>query len=300
LLPVPYMTRGYALYFDRPRIDAERRAKQGVAIAVIVLHALLLIWALRTHPIAPPLGTSLVVVQLNGLANALFADRTKGDVNPKKPTPKPAASRARQERDTTPGGGIERAPVRDGRETLGAGERPLAVAGAISADANGVADTRASSRTPGGSGSIFGRFRPPQVIHRARMSYPKPAIRANAQGDVDVLVTIGADGRLRDASIDRSSGNADLDAASLQSMRLYEFKAAEKDGSAVEAQAIISLEWRIDARERFEFSRLPAGTPDINLDAQLKSIEFLRSMPSHRLPCEQMKNPDCLPAPSGE
>src|SRR4051812_48541157 len=98
------MTRGYALYFDHRPLDRERRIKQGVAGIVIALHALLLIWALRTHPYIAPGATSLVVVQLNGLANAIFPDHVKRDVSPKQPLPKAAASAAkmseRHSRDT--------------------------------------------------------------------------------------------------------------------------------------------------------------------------------------------------------
>jgi TonB family protein len=295
------MTRSYALYFDRQPINVERRAKQTVAIGVIALHLLVFLWALRTHPYIASTATSLVVIQLNSLANVAFADHVKHDV---KAQAKPASNRAKptdqRTHDLAPAGGIDRAPVAEGRGTAGTSDDSLRAAGTMSANSVGAADSPLTNRAAAGNGSIFGRFHPPQVIHRAQLTYPKEAILADQHGDVDVLVTVSAEGKLLDASIDKSSGSAALDAASLKSIRLYEFKAAEKDGMPVQADAIINVEWRLSERERQEFSRLPAGTPDINLDAQLKSIEFLGSMPSHRLPCEQMKNPDCLPAPSGE
>jgi len=297
------VTRSYALYFDTQPHDSERRVKQGVALLVIALHLLALIWALRTHPVSITPATSLVVVQLNGLANAVFPDRIKRDVAQKQPLPKPAAARPRPlERlhNDTPAGGIDRPLVAEAHERGGSSDNTLPESGALAANADANAGSAAGNHAAGGRGSLWGPFRPPQVIQRVRMTYPKAAVAANAQGDVDVLVTVGADGLLRAARIDKSSGNADLDAASLQLIQQYRFKAAEKDGVAVEADAIINLDWRIGPRERFEFARLPKPSADINLDAQLKAVEFLGNVPSHRMPCDQMKNPDCLATPSGE
>ena len=62
----------------------------------------------------------------------------------------------------------------------------------------------------------------------------------------DVLVTIGADANLLDARIDHSSGNNALDAATLDAIRHDTFRPGTKDGDAIQAQAIVSIEWRIE------------------------------------------------------
>lgn len=290
------MSRTYSLYFDSRPLDFERRGKQAVAIGVIALHLLLILWALRTHPLIVRPAESLVVVQLNALSNVVFADRSKRAVTPKQALRTPASSRPKpssRPREDSPAGGVDRPLIAEGHERSGNSDASLPESGALSANLDGVAGAVPANRTPGGTGSIFGAFRPPQVIHRAPMTYPKAAIAAEAQGDVDVLVTIAADGTLLQASIDRSSGNVDLDDASLRLVRAYRFKAAEKNGRAIEAQAIINLAWHIGARERYEFAHLP-GAPDVNLDAQMKTLEFLRSVPTRRQACDHMKNPDCL------
>jgi TonB family protein len=294
------MTR-YALYFDQPKRDVERRNKNIVAATVIALHLFFFMWALRTHPQIVSTATSLVVIELNGLSNVVFADHVKHDISPKKVVSKPASNQARptdkRTHDQTPAGGINRAAVAEGKEIAGNSDDSLPTAGALALNGTGIADSALTSNVSGGRGSIYGRFRPPQVIHRARLAYPKAAIQAEQHGDVDVLVTISAEGKLLASSVDKSSGSSALDQASLDSIRLYEFRAAEKDGSPVQAQAIINIEWNISARERYEFARLPKPG-DVNLDSQLRSVEFLKNVPPRRQACDHMKNPDCLASPT--
>jgi TonB family protein len=298
------MTR-YALYFDHAPRNVERRNKRIVAATVIALHLFLFMWALRTHPQIVSTATSLVVIELNGLSNVVFADHVKHDISPKKVVSKPASSQAkpvdRHTHDQTPAGGIDRTAVAEGKDVAGNSDESSQSTGALAANATGVAYSTLTSNIPGGRGSIYGRFHPPQVIHRARLTYPRAAIQAEQQGDVDVLVTISAQGNLLAASVDKSSGSSALDQASLDSIRLYQFKAAEKDGSPVQAQAVVTVEWKIGRRERYEFANYATlNNINIDLDAQIKSVGFLGSVPSRRQPCEHMKNPDCLASPTGD
>lgn len=271
-------------------------------IGLVALHLLLILWAMRTYPYVMRPAESLVVVQLNALSDVVFADRHKRDVAPKQAFRTPASRQKplNHPRDDAPAGGIDRALVAEAHQRSGSSDTSLPESSALSATLDAVAGAVPANHAPGGSGSIYGRFRPPQVIHRARLAYPKAAIMAEQHGDVDVLITVSAEGKLLDASIDKSSGSSALDQASLDSIRLYEFKAAEKDGAPVQAQAIINIEWQISARERYEFSRLPKPHPDINLDAQLRSVEFLDSVPTRRQACDHMKNPDCLASPTDD
>jgi protein TonB len=90
-----------------------------------------------------------------------------------------------------------------------------------------------------------GVFVPPKVTHHWRPPYPQDAYEANAEGEAEVLVTISADGSLKDAHINRSSGSESLDQASLDAVKRYTFRAAQKGGNAIEAQANVVLEWTI-------------------------------------------------------
>ena len=88
-------------------------------------------------------------------------------------------------------------------------------------------------------------FREPKVLHREPAVYPEEAKKNNREGEVEILVTISADGKLSAAQVNRSSGDASLDAAALDAVSKYTFRAAEKNGTPVEAQALLSIDWTI-------------------------------------------------------
>lgn len=88
-------------------------------------------------------------------------------------------------------------------------------------------------------------FVPPKVTHHWRPPYPQDAYQAHEEGEAEVLVTISADGSLKDAHINRSSGSESLDQASLDAVRRYTYSAAQKGGTPIEAQANVALEWTI-------------------------------------------------------
>ncbi|HET7064932.1 MAG TPA: TonB family protein [Rudaea sp.] len=90
-----------------------------------------------------------------------------------------------------------------------------------------------------------GVFTPPRVIHRWRPPYPAQAYQAHEEGESQVLVTIGADGGLKEAHVNRSSGSESLDQASLDAVKRYAFDAAQKGGVPIEAQANVAFEWTI-------------------------------------------------------
>ncbi len=77
----------------------------------------------------------------------------------------------------------------------------------------------------------------PAVIH-APIEYPPAAVNAGEQGTVLVKVEVNTDGRAVGATIDKSSGHADLDEAALRSISQWSFSPATKNGKP-EAQWII-------------------------------------------------------------
>jgi len=88
-------------------------------------------------------------------------------------------------------------------------------------------------------------FVPPRVTQRWRPPYPAQAYEAHQEGESQVLVTIGVDGSLTEAHINRSSGSESLDQASLDAVKHYAFEAARKGGVPVQAQANVAFEWTI-------------------------------------------------------
>ena len=68
--------------------------------------------------------------------------------------------------------------------------------------------------------------------HNCVNYYPEAAVRANAEGTAIVAFTIGADGFVKEPKIEKSSGNADLDAASLQCVTGWQYIPARRGGAA--------------------------------------------------------------------
>ncbi len=64
------------------------------------------------------------------------------------------------------------------------------------------------------------------IISRASPVYPKSAQRKNIQGRVVVTVTIDTNGQVSSSFVDRSSGNAALDASALKAARKFRFRPA--------------------------------------------------------------------------
>jgi periplasmic protein TonB len=81
--------------------------------------------------------------------------------------------------------------------------------------------------------------------YKATPNYPDLQMQEGVEGTVIVLVTIGPDGSLLDATVDQSSGNAALDAAALAAARDSLYTAPLRDGRPVTAQYRIVYEFKI-------------------------------------------------------
>jgi len=235
------MARAYPLYFDRPQVDTERRTRRIVASCIVGLHVLLLLWLLLSPQGRRALDTAsrLVVVEL-GDAPVPPATKTRAAQSTPDGHAAPAAARTHA---TNPAGVPLRSPTSVvPLQAANAGE-PGAPASAATADVARNTGEQAS-RGEGAAGA-HSRFRPPKTLHSWLPPYPEDAFLGNHQGAVDLLVTIGSDGTLVAARIDHSSGNASLDRAALESLDRYTFRAAERDGVAVRADAIVTINWII-------------------------------------------------------
>lgn len=87
---------------------------------------------------------------------------------------------------------------------------------------------------------------PATFRYKATPVYPEIDIEERIEGVAVVLVTIGTDGSLLDASIAESSGNANLDAAALAAARASLYTAPMQDGKPVEEQYKIVYEFSLD------------------------------------------------------
>jgi protein TonB len=75
--------------------------------------------------------------------------------------------------------------------------------------------------------------------------YPDASKRANEEGTCKVKLTVAADGRIVDASIETSSGFPRLDEACLKGVRGQRVLPATEDGKPVELTTIVPITWKL-------------------------------------------------------
>jgi len=89
---------------------------------------------------------------------------------------------------------------------------------------------------------------PPQVdaTHCPPPAYPRAARRMGQEGVVEILVTVGADGRPTAVAVHQSSGFPLLDDAALEAVKGWRFHPAHRaDGAAVAGDLVVPLRFRI-------------------------------------------------------
>jgi len=77
--------------------------------------------------------------------------------------------------------------------------------------------------------------------------YPKNSARNEEEGTVIIAFLVGADGRVKDSRIEKSSGFRDLDKAAVAGLTACpKFRAGTENGKPVEAWARVAYEWKIE------------------------------------------------------
>ncbi|MFC5490860.1 energy transducer TonB [Dokdonella soli] len=115
-------------------------------------------------------------------------------------------------------------------------------------------------------------------------NYPADAFRAHQQGTVDVIVTVSASGEPVEAHVYQSSGTASLDSAAVAAVKAWTFRAAERNGNATEAQAIVTIDWSIGPKTVLAGLGSPMN-PSSNMSTVVKQqtvvkqIECLQTSP---------------------
>lgn len=220
------------------------------AFFVVAVHAALLVWLIDTRwhrtSLQPELG--MVLIHLWDPAVPVQAPAAPAMAKPAAAKRKPGAaapqttSRNRPERNIA---APESIPAPEGRAPLASEiDSPDAGTGAAADSAVGD-DARTSSGLRGEAVRSGPRFRAPRVTRRVIPEYPAAAFRAGQEGRVDVLVTITADGRPIEARVYQSSGAPSLDEASVAAALEYGYQPGERYGTPVEAQGIVTIDWKI-------------------------------------------------------
>lgn len=97
-----------------------------------------------------------------------------------------------------------------------------------------------------GRPSAFAAFeKAPEVRHLAKPVYPDLARQAGIEGIVQILVTIGVDGKVVDARVAASDVTRAMDRAALEAAWKCEFRPAEQAGKKVQVTVMLPFEFRL-------------------------------------------------------
>jgi len=107
----------------------------------------------------------------------------------------------------------------------------------------GVGDGRGGG-IGGGLYKVGGGVSAPNLIFGPDPEFSEEARKAKYQGTVIVRLIIGADGRVRDAHIQRSLGMG-LDEKALDAVHKWKFEPAKKDGQAVAVAVNVEVNFRL-------------------------------------------------------
>ncbi|MBR7801368.1 energy transducer TonB [Undibacterium sp. FT137W] len=80
----------------------------------------------------------------------------------------------------------------------------------------------------------------------AKPDYPSSSIRNGEEGIVHLAMLIGADGRVLEGKVEKSSGSRVLDKAAIQGLSLCQFKPGSVDGIPEKSWAKLQYVWTLD------------------------------------------------------
>ena len=86
---------------------------------------------------------------------------------------------------------------------------------------------------------VEGNVKPPKVVNKMQPEYPESA--RDAKGDVVLQIVIDEQGRVRNPTVEKSSGNADLDKSALDTIAQWTFQPATLEGKPVAVYYTITI-----------------------------------------------------------
>ncbi len=99
------------------------------------------------------------------------------------------------------------------------------------------------------AGGVAAQTHGPSVDIRSKNTnpprYPTAAVQAGADGTVQVRVSVDATGRLTDAQVEQSSGNADLDASAIDAAHRWRYAPGRRDGEPEAGTLLIPVDYRL-------------------------------------------------------
>lgn len=120
----------------------------------------------------------------------------------------------------------------------------VAAARQLGIDRDGIAALEREIAATSAAATTTKAPQPPVELKRTRYAapdYPKEALQAGLSGEVRVRMTVQADGRVKDAVVERATPEKVFDDAALAAARKWRFKPIGKDDSGIEASAVTTI-----------------------------------------------------------
>ena len=195
--------------------------------AVVVLHALLF-WAINSG-----LAQKFVKI-VKGPVEAVLLEDTKPDITPPPPPPPP--------KNLPPPPPAYVPPV------------DVPVNAPAPANAIAAVSNKPQSEAPPSPAPVVAAAPAPVVKTAAVISaancekpeYPSASRRLEEEGTVALKFLVGTDGKVKEASVEKSSGFKRLDEAARQGLAKCLFKPGTENGQPVESWATMKYTWRLE------------------------------------------------------
>lgn len=201
--------------------------RHALGIALVVLLHLLLLWVIQS-------GLSRSVIQkAQVVVDVLLLAQDK----PQPPEAPPAPPKPQRVTPTPPAPVLPSVPV-----PVVAAPAPNAVTVAPSAPAPAPA-------TPAAPAARSESVRTAAVVNAAQCEkpeYPSASRRLEEEGTVHLRFLVGADGKVMQAEIEKSSGYKRLDEAARAGLAKCQFRPATVDGKLEQAWASMRYTWRLE------------------------------------------------------
>ena len=78
-----------------------------------------------------------------------------------------------------------------------------------------------------------------------RADYPKASLMNEEQGEVSMSFLVGADGKVVDSKVEKSSGFRNLDKAAVKAISACKFKPGMKDGAVAQTWTKVDYVWTL-------------------------------------------------------
>lgn len=99
--------------------------------------------------------------------------------------------------------------------------------------------------------SVQAGFEAPRALanDERAFAYPEVALHARAEGSVELLASIGADGQVGEVQVVSSSGTTSLDRAAVSMVKAQRYAPAQLDAQPIAVHARIPVTFALQARE---------------------------------------------------